>query len=93
MSTTSTESPRAQIGVTGLADALLMCGARYGSSDAVALSEGWMKAIQRAAYLASVELAAERGAFPLYDKDKYLAGETVAFALIVASVAWVSRPA
>jgi len=68
---------RIGLGVTGLADALLMCGARYGSSDAVALSEGWMKAIQRAAYLASAELAAERGAFPLYDKDKYLAGETV----------------
>ncbi|MEX1206934.1 MAG: ribonucleoside-diphosphate reductase, adenosylcobalamin-dependent, partial [Dongiaceae bacterium] len=69
---------RIGLGVTGLADALLMCGARYGSSAAVALSEGWMKAIQRAAYLASAELAAERGAFPLYDKDKYLAGETVA---------------
>jgi ribonucleoside-diphosphate reductase alpha chain len=34
--------------------------------------------VQRAAYLASAELAAEKGAFPLFDKEKYLAGESVA---------------
>ncbi len=69
---------RIGLGMTGLADALIMCGARYGSAPAVELTERWMKAIQRAAYLASTELAAEKGAFPLYDADKYLAGETVA---------------
>ncbi len=69
---------RIGLGVTGLADALIMCGARYGSSPAVALTEVWMKAIQRAAYLASAELAAEKGSFPLYDRDKFLAGENVA---------------
>ena len=69
---------RIGLGVTGLADALIMCGARYGSAPAVELTERWMQAIQRAAYLASTELAAEKGAFPLYDADKYLAGETVA---------------
>ena len=53
---------RIGLGVTGLADALIMCGARYGSSAAVALTESWMKAIQRAAYLASADLAAEKGA-------------------------------
>jgi ribonucleoside-diphosphate reductase alpha chain len=68
---------RIGLGVTGLADALIMCGARYGSSAAVALTEAWMKALQRAAYLASAELAAEKGAFPLYDAEKYLAGESV----------------
>ncbi len=68
---------RIGLGVTGLADALIMCGARYGSSAAVALTEQWMRAIQRAAYLASTELAAEKGAFPLYDAEPYLAGETV----------------
>src|SRR3546814_14319567 len=60
-----------------LADALIMCRARYGSTQSVALVETWMKAIRRAAYLASSELAAEKGAFPLYDSEKYLAGETV----------------
>ena len=41
------------------------------------LTESWMRAIRRSAYLASTELAAEKGAFPLYDAEKYLAGETV----------------
>jgi ribonucleoside-diphosphate reductase alpha chain len=68
---------RIGLGVTGLADALIMCRARYGSERAVALTETWMREIRRAAYLASVELAAEKGAFPLYDCDAYLAGETV----------------
>jgi ribonucleoside-diphosphate reductase alpha chain len=69
---------RIGLGVTGLADALIMCGLRYGSTDAVALTERWLKAIQDAAYLASTELAAEKGAFPLFDREKYLAGEHVA---------------
>jgi len=69
---------RIGLGVTGLADALIMCGARYGSSAAVALTEIWMKAIQRAAYLASADLAAEKGSFPLYERDKFMAGENVA---------------
>jgi ribonucleoside-diphosphate reductase alpha chain len=73
----ATAKRRIGLGVTGLADALIMCGARYGSSAAVALTETWMKALQRAAYLASAELAAEKGAFPLYDAEKYLAGESV----------------
>src|SRR4051794_32965648 len=69
---------RIGLGVTGLADALILCGLRYGSAQAVAAVEEWLGAIQRAAYLASAELAAEKGAFPLYDRDKYLAGATVA---------------
>jgi ribonucleoside-diphosphate reductase alpha chain len=69
---------RIGLGVTGLADALILCGARYGSSDAVALTEQWLKTIQRSAYLASAALAAEKGAFPLFDKEPYLAGETIA---------------
>jgi ribonucleoside-diphosphate reductase alpha chain len=69
---------RIGLGVTGLADALIMCGLRYGSSDAVTATEAWLGTIQRAAYLASTALAAEKGAFPLFDRDKYLAGATVA---------------
>ena len=68
---------RIGLGVTGLADALIFCGARYGSADAVALTERWMAAIRRAAYLASVELAKEKGPFPLFDQDRYLQGETI----------------
>jgi ribonucleoside-diphosphate reductase alpha chain len=68
---------RLGLGITGLGDALIMCGARYGATDAVELTDGWMKALRRAAYLASVELAREKGAFQLFDKDLYLKGETV----------------
>jgi ribonucleoside-diphosphate reductase alpha chain len=69
---------RIGLGVTGLADALILCGLRYGSPEAVAKTEEWLGAIRHAAYLASADLAAEKGAFPLFDRDKYLAGETVA---------------
>jgi ribonucleoside-diphosphate reductase alpha chain len=50
---------RIGLGVTGLADALIMCGARYGSARAVELTEGWLKRLRREAYLASAALAAE----------------------------------
>ena len=63
---------RIGLGVTGLADALLMTGLRYGSEEAARQTEHWMKAIARAAYLASVDLAKEKGAFPLFDADQYL---------------------
>jgi ribonucleoside-diphosphate reductase alpha chain len=68
---------RIGLGVTGLADALILCGARYGGSGAVKLTRAWMRTIQRAAYLASADLAREKGAFPLFEREKYLAGETV----------------
>ena len=64
---------RIGLGVTGLADALLMVGLRYGSEDAARQTEEWLHAIARAAYLASVDLAKEKGAFPLFDADKFLA--------------------
>ena len=64
---------RIGLGVTGLADALLMLGQRYGSVDAAAQTDAWMKLIARASYLASVDLAKEKGAFPLFDAEKYLA--------------------
>ena len=64
---------RIGLGVTGLADALLMLGLRYGSDAAVRQTEEWLHAIARAAYLASVDLAKEKGAFPLFDAEKYLA--------------------
>ena len=68
---------RIGVGVTGLADALIQCGLRYGSDEAIAAIRTWMGTIRREAYLASAALAEEKGAFPLYDKDAYLAGETV----------------
>jgi len=68
---------RIGLGVTGLADALLMVGERYGSDAAAAQTEAWLKAIARAAYLASVDLAKEKGAFPLFDAEAFLASGTM----------------
>jgi len=64
---------RIGLGVTGLADALLMVGLRYGSEEAAEQTDKWMHQIARASYLASVELAKEKGAFPLFDADQFLA--------------------
>jgi ribonucleoside-diphosphate reductase alpha chain len=64
---------RIGLGVTGLADALLMLGLRYGSDEAARQTEIWMHKIACAAYLASVDLAREKGAFPLFDAEKFLA--------------------
>jgi ribonucleoside-diphosphate reductase alpha chain len=58
---------RIGLGVTGLADALIFCGARYGDEAAVALASHWLGVIKREAYRASAELAREKGPFPLYD--------------------------
>ena len=68
---------RIGLGVTGLADALIFCGVRYGSPEAVKLTREWLGAVQRLSYLASADIAAEKGSFPLYDRAKYLAGETI----------------
>jgi ribonucleoside-diphosphate reductase alpha chain len=69
---------RIGLGVTGLADALLMVGLRYGSEEAAKVTEVWMHAIARSAYLASVDLAKEKGAFPLFDAEGFLASGTMA---------------
>ncbi|QQA42101.1 adenosylcobalamin-dependent ribonucleoside-diphosphate reductase [Pelagovum pacificum] len=68
---------RIGLGVTGLADALLMVGERYGSEEAATVTEAWMKRIARSAYLASADLADEKGAFPLFDAEPYLASGTM----------------
>ncbi len=68
---------RIGLGITGLADALAMVGLRYGSPAAADRAGDWARQINRAAYITSAHLAAEKGAFPLYDEAAYLAGETI----------------
>jgi ribonucleoside-diphosphate reductase alpha chain len=58
---------RIGLGITGLADALLFCGATYGTGEAIELARRWLGTIKREAYRASALLAAEKGPFPLYD--------------------------
>src|SRR3954463_5195883 len=62
---------RIGLGVTGLADALILCRVRYGSPESLAFIRHWLEAISHAAYRASVELAKEKGPFPLYDMNPY----------------------
>ncbi|WP_366140300.1 adenosylcobalamin-dependent ribonucleoside-diphosphate reductase [uncultured Roseobacter sp.] len=68
---------RIGVGVTGVADALIMLGVRYGTPAAVRLVGSWLQSIQNAAYLASAELAALRGTFPLYDAEQHLEGASI----------------
>src|SRR3984957_1502396 len=64
---------RIGLGVTGLADALIFCRTRYGTAQSVALIQNWLSTLSHAAYRASVELAREKGAFPLFDANEFLA--------------------
>jgi len=68
---------RIGLGVTGLADALILCGLTYGSEAAVARTRDWMRAVARSAYLASSDLAQEKGPFPLFRAEDYLASGTM----------------
>ncbi len=63
---------RIGLGITGLADALIYCGLSYGSPGAVARAESWMRLIRDNAYAASIALAEEKGAFPLFDREAFL---------------------
>ncbi len=69
---------RIGFGVTGLADALLMTGVRYGSEEAARLTSAWLGAVSRAAYRASALLAGEKGAFPLFDRAAFMARPHIA---------------
>jgi len=55
---------RIGLGITGLADALLMLGSRYGSNESLDLAREVMSLICHTAYRASVLLAEEKGSFP-----------------------------
>lgn len=65
---------RIGLGVTGLADVLALQGITYGSPEAVSWTDSTMRLIANCAYKASALLAKEKGAFPLYDAEKYQAG-------------------
>jgi ribonucleoside-diphosphate reductase alpha chain len=66
-------SRRIGLGITGLADALAMLGLRYGDEAARAAAARVVCQVRDIAYIASVELARERGAFPAFDREHYAA--------------------
>jgi ribonucleoside-diphosphate reductase alpha chain len=69
---------RIGLGFTGLGDALVMLNLRYDTEPARAMARRIAEQMRDAAYEASVELARERGAFPLFNADLYLTGTTFA---------------
>jgi ribonucleoside-diphosphate reductase alpha chain len=68
---------RIGISVTGVADALVMLGACYGSEKAKSMLGKWMQTIQNSAYQASSQLAQERGTFPAYRKEAHLKNHSI----------------
>ena len=65
---------RVGLGFTGLGDALIMLCLRYDTDEARQTATKISEFMRDRAYLASVELAKERGAFPLFNADLYLSG-------------------
>lgn len=68
---------RIGLGITGLADAFVMLGLRYGSESSLQLAKKIMQVIAETTWLTSIDLAEERGSFPYFEKEKYLQGEFV----------------
>ena len=68
---------RIGLGVTGLADALAMLGLRYDRAEARACAALAVERIKRAAYAASVALAREKGAFPAWQREPFMASPFV----------------
>src|SRR5256714_3876156 len=69
---------RVGLGFTGLGDALIMLRLRYDSEDARQMAARISAAMRDAAFRGSVEVARERGAFPLFNADLYLSGTSFA---------------
>jgi ribonucleoside-diphosphate reductase alpha chain len=67
-------SRRIGLGLTGLADTLIMLGLHYAEETARVTAARIMQTLCHAAYAASIELAREKGAFPYFERDHYLAG-------------------
>ena len=63
---------RIGLGITGLADALIMLGLDYDSNAGREFSARLLGTMRNAAYESSVELAEEKGSFPLFDADAFL---------------------
>lgn len=68
---------RMGLGITGLANALEALGFEYGSADFIRVTERILQVLRDFSYSASIELAKEKGPFPLFDADKYLAGKHI----------------
>jgi len=68
---------RIGLGVMGLGSALAMLKVRYGSSESMSVIEEIFTTIRNTAYETSIELAKEKGPFPIFDREKYIQGEFI----------------
>jgi ribonucleoside-diphosphate reductase alpha chain len=68
---------RIGLGITGLADLFIFMKTKYGSRESVELAEEVMRKITYSAYQASIDLAREKGAFPLFNAGKYIGGNFI----------------
>ena len=68
-------SRRIGLGITGLADALVMLGIEYGTPRSLDVAAAIMRTICHAAYRASAALAREKGVFKLFQSKQYVGGE------------------
>ncbi len=65
---------RTGLGILGLADALIKMKVKYGSEDSLKIIDKIFKTLRDNAYIASSDIAAEKGSFPKYNKEKYQNG-------------------
>lgn len=68
---------RIGLGFLGIGDAIIMLGKFYNRQDGLEFAEKVSKSLRNSAYRASISLAKEKGSFPLFDKEKYLAGKYI----------------
>jgi ribonucleoside-diphosphate reductase alpha chain len=71
---TATSIRRVGLGVTGLHDMLLLLGLRYNSSAGLEMVDKVMATIKNASYQATIDLAKEKGPFPLFSPEQFLKG-------------------
>ena len=71
------QTRRIGLGITGLADALIMLGIRYGSQESLEMATRVMRTICHAAYRSSVQLAREKGNFPGFNAESHMQGSFV----------------
>ena len=69
---------RIGVGFTGLGDALAMLNLRYDTPEARSMAQIIAESMRNACYTASCMLASEKGAFPLFDAEKFLSGNSFA---------------
>lgn len=60
---------RTGLGITGLGDAFAGLGIKYGSDESVLKTEEIYRALALGAYRSSIQLAKERGPFPIFSHD------------------------